>query len=167
MIRPSINEFHKRPRSKAREYVSDGGYTWTMIPKGKLGGKNIAWAKDGKDYYYCCPDCFNINKLTNVEDPLFEDDYGEDICYLVNGKDLDSIICEVCSKCNMHMWITLAGAVDGEIEKALKKDMTKCPKCSKKRPPMGRTDYIFDDDEEGEVYLKMYSCCGLVWRTRK
>lgn len=168
MIRPSKSELTQRAGVTAA--IQPGGYCWFFLERGDLskdryGERRAAWAEDGGHHYFTCPFCKAINEA-HTDGTLPVHGHGvrtvPELSFVHNGRDLDSHSCEVCGKCEAHMWVTFVGAVPRRIWGALKRDKTKCPQCKKVVKGSSHGDATFGRNRT--VPITTYGCCGMRWR---
>lgn len=141
------------------------GYRWYFFKKGDLTkektSRRVAWAEDGGRYYFTCPFCFGINQA-ETDGTCARLGRSPDYKFTHNGRDLDSYVCEVCSKCAQHMWVTFTDAVPRKIWGAIKLDKKKCPKC--RRPVQGYSRVDIGFATQGMTSATLFDCCGMRWK---
>lgn len=117
--RPSFANIVSRSRG-VRFVRYSAAYNWFIIEKGDVESKkhlrSCVWTREGDETYFVCPSCFGTNKI--------------DIsAHVIRGYDLDTVSCNVCSRCMVHLFFTLVGWTLRKVRGAIKHRPDKCPLC--------------------------------------
>lgn len=141
-------------------YLS-GGYRWYWLKKSDSLEKKspdafLRWVEDGDRIYYRCPNCKKITESYCRKDG--------DSDSIINGRELDTIRCEACSKCFTHHWMTFEDAVSRKTAGAIRLRPRKCPVCKKSETTFWRGMETSIIVMSFNVELVTCAMCSRRWR---